>query len=138
MKFGLCLCVFASLITLMVWISCGDIARTFVPTPWKRRTDGKGEMIEDIDCIINQEDTVGCLKEGDEVFLPFSFLNKYFEVYGSLNTVDGSKRFDWSHSYGKVNYPKNVYDPKGIFMYFENYNVEMRDRVKCISASEGE
>lgn len=22
-------------------------------------------------------------------------------------------------------------------MYFENYNVEMRDRVKCISASEG-
>lgn len=71
------------------------------------------------------------------MYLPFSFLYKYFEVFGSLSVVDGVSRFDWSHSFGKVNYPKAVYDPHGIFMYFENYNVEMRDRVKCISAAEG-
>lgn len=46
-------------------------------------------------------------------------------------------RFDLSHSYGKINYPKANYDPHGIFMYFENYNVDVRDRVKCISAAEG-
>lgn len=49
----------------------------------------------------------------------------------------GGQRFEWSHSNAKINYPKAQYDPKGIFMYFENYNVEMRDRVKCISATDG-
>lgn len=43
--------------------------------------------------------------------------------------------FEWNHSYGKVNLPRNQYDSKGIFMYFENYNVEVRDRVKCIDAT---
>lgn len=92
---------------------------------------------EEIDCFVNQEYSISCRKEGDEVYLPFSFLHKYFEVYGSLSSVDGSDRFDWSHSYGKVNYPKGPYDSRGIFGFFENYNVEMRDRVKCISAAEG-
>lgn len=92
------------------------------------------EAVE-IDCIINQEYSIGCRKEGDEIYMPFSFIKKYFEVYGSLNTIDGITHFDWSHSYGKINLPRTIYDSKGIFMYFENYNVEVRDRVKCISAS---
>lgn len=92
----------------------------------------------EIDCVINQEYTIGCRKEGDEVYLPFSFIKKYFEVYGSFSTnVDGVTHFDYSHSFGKVNLPRTIYDSKGIFMYFENYNVEVRDRVKCISASSG-
>jgi heparosan-N-sulfate-glucuronate 5-epimerase len=80
---------------------------------------------------------IGCRKEGDEVYLPFSFLHKYFEVYGKLATYDGLERFEWSHSYSKVYHPKGKYDPRGVFMYFENYNVEVRDRVKCVSAVEG-
>lgn len=68
----------------------------------------------------------------------FLLQNVNVQVFGSLSTtVKGTPRFDWAHSNAKVNYPKGTYDPKGIFMYFENYNVEMRDRVKCISASEG-
>lgn len=67
--------------------------------------------------------------------MPFSFVKKYFEVYGSLNSLDGVTHFDFNHSFGKVNLPRSIYDSKGIFMYFENYNVEVRDRVKCISAS---
>jgi heparosan-N-sulfate-glucuronate 5-epimerase len=94
------------------------------------------EAVE-IDCVINQEYSIGCRKEGDEIYIPFSFLKKYFEVYGSLNTVEGTIHFDWNHSYGKVNAPRSQYDPKGIFMYFENYNVEIRDRVKCVSANTG-
>ena len=60
-----------------------------------------------------------------------------FQVYGKLASYDGYERFEWSHSYSKVYYPKGKYDPRGVFMYFENYNVEVRDRVKCVSASEG-
>lgn len=47
------------------------------------------------------------------------------------------EKFDWSHSYGKVYHPKKKYDPRGTFATFENYNVEVRDRVKCISGIEG-
>jgi heparosan-N-sulfate-glucuronate 5-epimerase len=91
----------------------------------------------EIDCVINQEYSIGCRREGDEIYMPFSFVKKYFEVYGSLNSNDGITHFDWNHSYGKVNLPRTIYDSKGIFMYFENYNVEVRDRVKCISANAG-
>lgn len=61
----------------------------------------------------------------------------HFQVYGKLATYDGYERFEWSHSYSKVYYPKSRYDPRGVFLYFENYNVEFRERVKCISAVEG-
>lgn len=58
-------------------------------------------------------------------------------MYGKLATYDGYERFEWSHSYSKVFYPKGKYEPWGVFMYFENYNVEVRERVKCLSATEG-
>lgn len=35
---------------------------------------------EEIDCHINGEYSIGCRKEGGEIYLPFSFLHKYFEV----------------------------------------------------------
>lgn len=79
-----------------------------------------------IDCVINQEYSVSCVQKGDEVFVPFSFLRDYFEIFGSLSATDGGPiRFEWSHSNAKINYPKGTYDPRGIFMYFENYNVEV-------------
>lgn len=34
----------------------------------------------DIDCTINGEYSVACRREDGEVFVPFSFLHKYFEV----------------------------------------------------------
>ena len=39
---------------------------------------------EDIDCVINGEYTVGCRREGHDVYLPFSFISKYFEVIFQL------------------------------------------------------
>ncbi|CAH1985727.1 unnamed protein product [Acanthoscelides obtectus] len=92
---------------------------------------------DEIDCDINGEYVISCRKEGEEVYIPFSFLHRYFEVYGKLATYDGLERFEWSHSYSKIYHPKSKYDPKGVFMYFENYNVEVRERVKCVSAIEG-
>lgn len=61
----------------------------------------------------------------------------FLQVYGKLATYDNYERFEWSHSYSKVYYPKTRYEPRGVFLYFENYNVELRERVKCISAIEG-
>lgn len=86
------------------------------------------QVAEEIECVINGEDVIGCRKEGDEVYVPFSFLHRYFEIYGKLATYDSLERFEWSHSYSKIYHPKAKYDPRGVFMYFENYNVEV-----CIS-----
>ncbi|EFA10381.1 D-glucuronyl C5-epimerase B [Tribolium castaneum] len=126
---------------LILWSVCGKEPNNL--QDWRRTgkfsLDRLAELqsAEEIDCDINGEYVIGCRKEGDEVYLPFSFLHKYFEVYGKLATYDGLERFEWSHSYSRVYHPKGKYDPRGVFMYFENYNVEVRDRVKCVSAVEG-
>ncbi|CAG9783465.1 unnamed protein product [Diatraea saccharalis] len=91
----------------------------------------------DIECLINGEYSVACRRDRDEVYMPFSFIHKYFEVYGKITTTDGEEKFEWSHSYSKIYHPKKKYDPRGTFTTFENYNVEVRDRVKCISGIEG-
>lgn len=50
---------------------------------------------------------------------------------------NGIERFEWYHSYSKIVDKKTKYDSKGVFMTFENYNVELRERVKCISGKDG-
>ncbi|XP_054693017.1 D-glucuronyl C5-epimerase isoform X3 [Grus americana] len=42
-----------------------------------------------------------------------------------------------SAGYSKVYTQRAPYHPDGVFMSFEGYNVEVRDRVKCISGVEG-
>ncbi|GLH02048.1 D-glucuronyl C5-epimerase [Gryllus bimaculatus] len=149
-------CFVVMLVMLSLWTRCGEVvhARGGMNSDWDSKKSpnmqdtysggegaehGGGDVqgYEEIDCNINGEFTVSCRKEGGEVYMPFSFLHKYFEVYGKLATYDGFERFEWSHSYSKVYYPKGKYDSRGVFMYFENYNVEVRDRVKCVSATEG-
>ena len=34
----------------------------------------------EIECVINEEYTVNCRREGNDVYMPFSFISKYFEV----------------------------------------------------------
>ncbi|XP_039278701.1 D-glucuronyl C5-epimerase B [Nilaparvata lugens] len=141
-------CVLVMLVTLSIWTRCGgtlssltgrhhQLAKANLMRNGERTVGDTTGSFEELDCSINGEYTVGCRREGEEVYLPFSFLHKYFEVYGKLASYDGYERFEWSHSYANVYYPKAKYDPRGVYMYFENYNVEVRDRVKCVSASEG-
>lgn len=61
----------------------------------------------------------------------------YFQVYGEFENVDGFEKFEFSHSYSDVHQPPEVIRPDGAFMSFEHYNVEIRKRVKCITAIEG-
>lgn len=96
-----------------------------------------GVKYEEIDCLINDESTIKGRREGGEVYLPFSWVEKYFEVYGKIVQYDGYDRFEFQHSYSKVYTQREPYHPDGVFMSFEGYNVEVRDRVKCISGVEG-
>lgn len=135
------LCIAVSFITLSLWSRCSEIS--FIKESSKRSHFSENDKVnevpgaKEIECVINGDYTIGCLKEGDEVFVPFTFLHKYFEIYGNIVTYDSLERFEWSHSYGRIYHPKGKYDPRGIFMHFENYNVEVRDRVKCVSAIDG-
>ncbi|CAG9830726.1 unnamed protein product [Diabrotica balteata] len=137
-KIALLFLVFVGILTVLTLYSfCGSSDKE-----WHRLNSLSSksfdlQVTEELDCEINGDYIIGCRKEGDDVYIPFSFLHKYFEVYGKLATYDGTERFEWSHSYSKVYRPKAKYDPRGVFMYFENYNVEVRDRVKCVSGIEG-
>ncbi|XP_030631730.1 glucuronic acid epimerase a [Chanos chanos] len=92
---------------------------------------------EQIDCLINDDVTIKGRREGSEVFLPFSWVERYFNVYGRLVQYEGVERFEFSHSYSRVYAQREPYHPNGVFMSFEAYNVEVRERVKCISGVEG-
>ncbi|XP_015598441.1 D-glucuronyl C5-epimerase B isoform X2 [Cephus cinctus] len=130
---------------LTSWNNCGNHF-FFRSSDWKTRFQHKTSLqdrlanepgYQEIDCYINGGYSIGCRKEGDEVYVPFSFIHKYFEIYGKLAIYDGLERFEWLHSYSKIVSPKGKYDSRGVFMTFENYNVEVRERVKCVSGNDG-
>ncbi|RMB94193.1 hypothetical protein DUI87_28999 [Hirundo rustica rustica] len=152
----LVLCSLLALLSLLLWTRCSRHSQSPPEPPERRRApDGEeaspqdppgaagmpgkaGPRYEEIDCVINEEQTVKGRREGSEVFLPFSWVEKYFQVYGRISqSSDGSERFEFSHSYSKVYAQRAPYRPDGVFMSFEGYNVELRDRVKCISGVEG-
>ncbi|NXB13802.1 GLCE epimerase, partial [Rhagologus leucostigma] len=161
----LVLCSLLALLSLLLWSRCSERSPPAPPNPPERRGNaagaaaaaaeeaspqdgpkapgaagsaGKGGLrYEEIDCVINEEHTVKGRREGAEVFLPFSWVEKYFQVYGRISQSDGNERFEFSHSYSKVYAQRAPYQPDGVFMSFEGYNVEVRDRVKCISGVEG-
>ncbi|XP_041977576.1 D-glucuronyl C5-epimerase isoform X2 [Aricia agestis] len=131
MKLALAALCAVALLLMLYWAHCTDDRhKPSAAAP-------AAERFVAIECSINGEYSVACRRDADQLYLPFSFIKKYFEVYGKLTTVNGVERFEWSHSYSKVYHPKKTYDPRGTFTTFENYNVEVRDRVKCISGVEG-
>lgn len=66
------------------------------------------------------------------MFLPFfSFLSQYFEVRGKFKS-DRKELFLWQHSYSKVIYPQETYSPASTYLWFQNFNVEERERVRCV------
>lgn len=70
--------------------------------------------------------------------VPLHFASSTARVIDQMNTIShqpevtpavshtNSLKFLWMHSSGKINPPKANYDARGVFMYFENYNVEVR------------
>ncbi|XP_068144007.1 D-glucuronyl C5-epimerase isoform X2 [Drosophila tropicalis] len=154
----LCLILAVMIITVGVYVRCVTFSFGLGELQSRRSNEDlftknslriestSASQLQDIECCINQEYNIHCKRDeiDNEVYVPFSFLHQYFDVNGALSTTSiGSSsvadlaRFNWMHSNAKINMPKGKYDPHGVFMYFANYNVEVRDRVKCISAAEG-
>lgn len=99
------------------------------------------KLYKEIDCIINDDEyKISCLKStvNQNVYLPFYFVKTYFDVYGKLDKPDkfDSKEretFRFQHSYSKIYLARERYDYRRKFLFFENYSVENRQRVKYVS-----
>lgn len=62
----------------------------------------KKSDVHTLDCVINDEYPISCLKGEKEVYIPFSFLKKYFEINGKVILDElGTESFSWQHSYSK-------------------------------------
>ncbi|XP_025017696.1 D-glucuronyl C5-epimerase-like [Tetranychus urticae] len=69
--------------------------------------------------------------------MPFNFIRRYFDIYGKfIKTSSKQEVFDWGCSYSKFYYPKAAYDYKSTYLWFDNDNVEVRDRSNLISGLE--
>lgn len=58
-------------------------SKGFQPRAAQSYTHSKGTKpirFEEIECVINGDSTVKGIKDGSDVFMPFSFIQKYFEV----------------------------------------------------------
>jgi len=58
-----------------------------------------------IECLINDDYTIKCLQSDsntNDVYMPFNFIEKYFDVSGKIKHYDGYNRFEFSQSYSKV------------------------------------
>ncbi|XP_061711746.1 D-glucuronyl C5-epimerase [Cydia pomonella] len=126
----------AVLALTLFWARCGELSRPPVGSMLSNALTERTAR-DEIECSINGEYSIACRRDQDDVYVPFNFIRKYFEIYGKVTSVDGVEKFEWSHSYSKIYHPKKKYDPRGTFVTFENYNVEVRDRVKCVSGTEG-
>lgn len=147
------ICVIFTIIAILLWNRCSSepppspahpppapTAEAEADTPDQPEAPPVAREVpyEEIECLINEERSITGRREGTEVFLPFTWVEKYFGVYGRIALYGGTERFEFSHSYSKVYAQREPYHPDGVFMSFESYNVEVRERVKCISGVEGE
>nr|BAQ35468.1 heparosan glucuronate 5-epimerase [Lissachatina fulica] len=90
-----------------------------------------------INCSINEAETIECRQDKGEVYMPVSFINNYFEVFGDVKRDGTSKLYNFQHAYGKIHPPQPVYHPGGVFLNFEKYNVAAREKILCVTASDG-
>ena len=51
--------------------------------------EASGPRCDAIDCVINGQENVACRRQSSEIYIPFSFVRDYFEVYGKVAKHDG-------------------------------------------------
>ncbi len=89
---------------------------------------------KNIQVLVNGETKIQGRLENKEVYIPFSFIKDYFEIEGKIVRDDFGKQFHFRHTSFEYFTPTTkTYDPHGSFLWFVNYNVEGRPRVKCIT-----
>ena len=95
---------------------------------------GKELSYKNIEVLVNGETKIQGHLENKEVYIPFSFIRDYFEIEGKFVRDDFKNQFHVRHtSYEYFTPNTHTYEPNGSFLWFVNYNVEGRSRVKCIT-----
>lgn len=90
-----------------------------------------------IEVLVNGETKIEGRLEDEEVYIPFSFVRDYFELEGKIVRDYFGKKFHIRHTnYEYFKPTNNKYNPEGAFLWFINYNVEGRARVKCITGTD--
>jgi heparosan-N-sulfate-glucuronate 5-epimerase len=103
-------------------------------------SDSCTSNIRPIKCWIEGRRKLNCLKDESEVYLPFNkFIKKQFEVYGRVVDSNASNvHFEYYTSYSKSKRPDiRNYTSFGVFGNFGSFNVEKRERVKCMNGVTG-
>ena len=91
---------------------------------------------------VNNRETIKGYNHGKDLYIPFSFIQKYFDIYGKF-TDEKLTRFEWKHSNVYLNRHLTVssyeYNPLGVYLDMDNLksSVAARERVKCISGLYG-
>ncbi|RUS71622.1 hypothetical protein EGW08_020614 [Elysia chlorotica] len=114
--------------------SSRDLDHSLIYHGGNRKRQARNDARE-IPCLINGQTLISCRKSDRAgVFMPWEFIKDYFEVSG-WDEPNGTFRFQ--HSYASVKRLKPTYKPGANFMNFGDFNVGHRERVKCITATEG-
>eukprot|EP00118_Oscarella_pearsei_P000063 m.4115 g.4115 ORF g.4115 m.4115 type:complete len:614 (+) comp10237_c0_seq1:50-1891(+) len=89
-----------------------------------------------VSMIVNEKEFITGLKDSDDVYVPFKFVRRYFDVYGREDASNASV-FHIDHAYSEPKRPQAPYDPIGPFLGFSGISVESRDRVMYVSGVDG-
>ncbi|CAH8438040.1 unnamed protein product [Dicrocoelium dendriticum] len=92
--------------------------------------------ITNLKCTHNIKEIDDCfLLNNSKAFIPFEEIRVLYELFGSLQVE--SKTLHIFHSNSPIPSLTYTHDPVGHYMFFDEYNVEKRSRVKLITADEG-
>lgn len=58
-----------------------------VAQSFKENVNKNALKCKEIECVINGEESFKCRREAKEVYMPFSFIQRYFEVLEGKNWV---------------------------------------------------
>ena len=89
---------------------------------------------KNIEVLVNGNTKIQGRLENNEVYIPFSFIKRYFEIEGKIVQNRFGKQFHVQHTSKKYFAPtKNIYDPHGSFLWFLKYDVERQSTMKYIT-----
>uniref|UniRef100_A0A1I8H5K9 Heparosan-N-sulfate-glucuronate 5-epimerase n=1 Tax=Macrostomum lignano TaxID=282301 RepID=A0A1I8H5K9_9PLAT len=91
--------------------------------------------VTDIDCLIEDTEQVACIRRGADVYVPFDYLKRRYELSGGLS--EDGRQLHWYASYARLHRPSLPYSPYGAFLHFADYTVERRERVLRVSGRRG-
>jgi heparosan-N-sulfate-glucuronate 5-epimerase len=81
-----------------------------------------------------RRDNITGLSYRSKTYLPFDFIKRYFDVYGSSD-VENSSVFHFKQAYGE-RLPIEKYNSTGVYMTFNHVYVERRPRVKYVTGTD--